>query len=198
MKWVFVLGLIALALAGIWLIPQNRNDREKWEGGGVIAGSTSSTPHHDEQPAPPVGTSGVHEGAAESHRGDVITEIETITGANDAMTLVGRRVDLHVDVQERAADSAFWVGSKDNRLLVVLRRDRRDGEDRQKGQPSNHGIAPVHGGQRATVSGVIRAVPQSEQRYSWNLTREDENELDDRKVYIDADTVRPEGHGAGV
>jgi hypothetical protein len=192
MKWVFVLGLIALALAGIWLIPQNRNDREKWEGGGVIAGSTSSTPHHDEQPAPPVGTSGVHEGAAESHRGDVITEIETITGANDAMALVGRRVDLHVDVQARANDHAFWVGSPDNRLLVVFGRDNRNGTKRQSGVPASHGIEPVRDGQRAAISGVVRSIPIKEHRYNWNLTADDERELSERKVYIHAESVSPD------
>jgi hypothetical protein len=196
MKWLFVLGLIVVATAGLWLVPQDRNDREKREGGGVIAGSTASTPHHDIERSPgAVGTSGTHDGAAETNGGDVITEVETITGTNDGMRLVGRRVDLHVDVQERANDHAFWVGSRDNRLLVVLRRDRRDGMQRQQGRPSNHGISPVHGGQRAAISGVIRAVPEAEQRYSWSLTRDDEQELADRKIYIDADTVSSEGHG---
>lgn len=197
MKWLFVLALIVIAAAGLSLVPQNRNDREKWDGGGMTAGSTSSTPRHDAGRSPEaVGTSGTHEGAAETVRGDAITEIESITGANDAMTLVGRRVDLHVDVQGRANDAAFWVGSRDNRLLVVLRRDRRGGGDRQQGRPSNHGVAPVHGGQRATVSGVLRPVPRAEERYSWNLSGADERELADRKIYIDADTVRSEGHGS--
>ena len=196
MKWLFVAGLILIAAAGLWLVPQNRNDREKWDGGGMVAGSASSTPHHDVvRDRGAVGTSGTHDGAAEDHRGEVITEVETITGANDGMTLVGRRVDLHVDVQARANDRAFWVGPADNRLLVVINRDRRGGRARQQGAPANHGIAPVHGGQRATISGVIRPVPNAEQRYSWNLTREDERELTDRKIYIAADTVSSEGHG---
>jgi hypothetical protein len=197
MKWLFALGLIAGAVAGLWLVPQTRDDREKRDGGRTIAGSTASTPHHDAKPSTgAVGTSGTHDGAAEINGGDVITEIETITGTNDGMRLVGRRVDLHVDVQGRANDHAFWVGSRDNRLLVVLRRDRRDGTQRQQGRPSNHGISPVHRGQRAAISGVIRATPAAEQRYSWSLTRNDEKELADRKIYIDADTVRSEGHGA--
>jgi hypothetical protein len=197
MKWMFALGLVAVAALGLWLVPQNRNDREKWDGGGVVAGSTSSTPHHDVPAASgTAGTSGTHDGAAEVEGGEVVTEIETITGANDGMTLVGRRVDLHVDVQDRANDRAFWVGSRDNRVLVVLGRDNRTGAQRQKGAPASHGIAPVHTGQRATISGVIRAVPKAEHRYSWDLTREDERDLSERKIYIHADTVRSEGHGS--
>ena len=184
MKWLVAVGLIVFfAAVGLWLVPQNRNDRGKRDGGDL--GPTAGA----------VGTTGTHDGAAETHRGDVITEIETITGTNDGMSLVGRHVDLHVDVQDRANDHAFWVGSADNRLLVVLRRDNRHGAERQRGQPSNHGIAPVRGGQRATVSGVVRAAPKDEHRDSWNLTRDDQNELADRKIYIDADTVSSEGHG---
>ena len=162
----------------------------------MVSGSTSRTPHHDSNASPQaVGTSGAHNGSAESHGGDVITDVETITGANDGMALVGRRVDLHVDVQARANDRAFWVGPRDNRLLVVLSRDTRDGLERQTGQPSNHGIAPVRGGQRAAISGVIRPLPKAEHRYSWSLSREEHEELEARKVYIAADTVTSEGHG---
>jgi hypothetical protein len=180
MKWVFVLGVLLVLGLGIVLVPQNRIDREV-TGGAAVA---------------PVGTSGTHDNATDAKGGDVITEIETITGANDAMGLVGRRVDLHVDVQDRANDHAFWVGSRDNRLLVVIGRDRRGGSQKQRGEPPNHRIAPVRGGQRAAVSGIIRPAPKAEQRYSWNLTRDDERELADRKIYIDADTVSSEGHGS--
>ena len=180
MKWPFVLGLLLALGLGILLVPGNRTDRD-------LIG--------DEALAAPVGTSGTHDSAAEATGADVITEIETITGTNDAMALVGRRVDLHVDVHSRANDYAFWVGPPDNRLLVVIGRDTRGGPQRQRGEPSRHRIAPVRGGQRAAISGVIRRAPKAEQRYSWNLTREDERELSDRKVYIDAEAVGSEGHG---
>ena len=94
---MFVAAVLALAVAGLWLVP----------------------PIDDARAMPSaVGTSGTHAGAAENHGGDVITEIETITATTNATELVGRRVDLHVDVQERANDRAFWVGSRDNRVLV--------------------------------------------------------------------------------
>jgi hypothetical protein len=197
MRWMFAIGLLLLLALGILLVPQARSDREMRNGGGAVAESSAGTARGDIEPATrAVGTAGTHDGAAEAHAGDVITEIETITGTNDAMALVGRRVDLHVDVQHRANDHAFWVGPSDNRLLVILGRDTRDGSQRQRGAPSNHGIAPVRGGQRAAISGVIRPAPKAEDRYSWNLTRDDERELSDRKIYIDADTVSSEGHGS--
>ena len=196
MKWMFVFGILIVLALGIVLVPQSRNDREMTEGGGMVTGSTASMPHHDIAPTQgAIGTAGTHAGAAETDSGDVVTDVETITGTNDAMALVGRRVDLHVDVQDRANDRAFWVGSRDNRLLVVMSRDIREGAERQRGEPSTHHIVPVHGGQRAAISGVIRPMPKAEARYSWNLTKDDERELADRKVYIAADTVSSEGHG---
>lgn len=178
-----VLGLLALAAVGLWLVPQD--DR------GVVnvnARGAKATPGA-------AGTAGTHDGSAEDEDASVIREIETITGANDGHTLVGRRVDLHVEVQQRANDRAFWVGPRDNRVLVVLARDDRAGEERQRGRPSDHRIAPVHGGQRAAISGVIRPIPSAEERFSWNLTSDDEQELSERKIYIRADSVRSEGHG---
>lgn len=180
MTWLFALGLLLLVGLGVLFVPNNRTAREL----AVV-----------DAPVPPVGTSGTHDSATEAKGADVITEIETITGTNDAMVLVGRRVDLHVDVQNRANDYAFWIGSADNRLLVVIGRDKRGGPQRQRGQAAHHRIAPVRGGQRAAISGVIRPAPSAEQRYSWNLTRADERELSDRKVYIDAEAVSSEGHG---
>jgi hypothetical protein len=198
-RWLLFLGVLALAGIGIWLVPQRHTDREDREGGGVRLGAQSkNTPHGDTKAGSPrqaVGTSGARDAAGEAEGGSVVREIETITGANDAMTLVGRRVDLHVDVQSRVNDTAFWVGSPDNRVLVVLGRDNRNGRKRQQGVPASHGISPVHGGQQATISGVIQPVPRAEHRYSWNLTERDQRDLSDRKIYIRADSVRTDGHG---
>lgn len=183
MKSLFALGLVAIAALGLWLVPQNRDDRIAARNPGV-------------EPPRAVGTSGTREASAEAPDANVVTEIETITGVNDGMTLVGRRVDLHVEVQQRANDVAFWVGSPDNRVLVVIGRDNRTGAQRQTGEPSGHGISPLHDGQPAAISGVIRPVPPAEQRMSWSLTEADEKELADRKIYIRADTVSSEGHGS--
>jgi hypothetical protein len=188
MKWLLVLGIFAVAIAGLWLMPNTR------------AESYGKTPRpiasdaRDSSGA--IGTSGTHAGAAEDAPGDTVREIETITGANDGMTFVGRRVDLHVDVQEMANDRAFWVGSADNRVLVVLGRDNRTGSQRQHGTTAAHRITPVHHGQRAMISGVVRPMPTAEEMSSWDLTTADQKELAERKIYIRADTVGSEGHGS--
>jgi len=193
-RWGLLVAALAIAALAVWLVPQNRNDRENWNGSGMTTGSTSrqASGGNGERA---VGTSGASPAAGEEDGGQVVREIETITGANDAMTLVGRRVDLHVDVLSRANDHAFWVGSPDNRLLVVLGRDNRNGQKRQAGSPASHGIAPVNGGQTATISGVVQALPKAEDRFNWNLTEQDEDDLRARKVYIRADAVSSEGHG---
>jgi hypothetical protein len=125
----------------------------------------------------------------------VIQELDTITGSVDGQQLIGLRVDLHVRVQAVPNEVVFWVGGRDNRVLVVLRRDHRDGKERQLGLPPRHGIAPVHTGQQATISGSVQRLPKAEEMYSWRLTEPDHAELLDRKMYIRADTVTTDGHG---
>ena len=125
----------------------------------------------------------------------LIQELDTITGSVDGQQLIGLRVDLHVRVQAVPNEVVFWVGGRDNRVLVVLRRDNRDGKERQLGLPPRHGIAPVHTGQQATISGSVQRLPKAEEMYSWRLTEPDHAELLDRKMYIRADTVTTDGHG---
>lgn len=183
MKSILFVGLVVLAAVGFWLMPGGRED--------FVA-----APQQAAVVPVVLATSGTHEGSAEVEGGVVLTEIETITGAIDGMTLVGSRVDLHVDVQQRVTDRAFWVGSPDNRVLVVLGRDSGDGENEpQRAETSGHRLSPVRGGQRAAISGVIRAMPAYEQRLQWNLTEADGKELANRKIYIRADRFSAEGHG---
>lgn len=151
-----------------------------------------------------VGTSGVGIAPAVDDRSGppavmppaIIQELETITGSVDGQELIGRRVDLHVTVHSVPNEVAFWIGGKDNRLLVVLRRDPRGRTARQPGLPPRHGIAPVHAGQQATIAGSVQPLPKSEEMHSWQLTEPEFAELLDRKLYIRADTVTTEGHGA--
>jgi hypothetical protein len=172
MKWFLVLGLLAIAAIGLWPAPQSTTAREI-EDRATTGKATSAA----------VGTTGGHANVAEGPA--IISEIETITGTNDGMALIGRRVDLHVDVQGLANDHAFWVGSPDNRLLVVLARDN-----------SSHRMAPVHRGQRTAVSGVIKRIPDTEAIAAWKLTSTDRRELVDRKIYIRADSITTQSHGA--
>lgn len=170
MKWLFVSGMFVLMVVGLWLAPERTR--------------AEPAPAHETPRGPAaVGTSGTHQGAAEDENADAIRDIETITGANDGMTLVGRRVDLHVEVQDLANERAFWVGSPDNRVLVVLRLDS-----------PTHRTVPVHDGQVAIISGVVRRMPKPEEVTGWRLTKRDGEELADRKIYIRADTVGSVGH----
>jgi hypothetical protein len=124
----------------------------------------------------------------------IIQELETITGRVDGQELIGRRVDLHVRVQDIANDTAFWVGEGDNRLLVVMGRDNRNTTKRAAGVPAAHGILPANAGQQVAISGSVQRLPKAEEMYSWQLTRTDAAELADRKFYIRADSVMPNGH----
>jgi hypothetical protein len=125
----------------------------------------------------------------------IIQELDTITGSVDGQQLIGRRVDLHVRVQGVPNEVAFWIGERDNRVLVVLGRDNRDGKARQVGVPPRHGISPVHPGQQATIAGSVQRLPKAEEIHNWKLTETDYADLLDRKVYVRADTVTTNGHG---
>lgn len=119
-----------------------------------------------------------------------IKELDTITGDNDGHELVGRKVDLHVPVQSRANNVSFWVGEKDNRLLVVVDRDRRTSSQRQSGEIAPATFAPLHAGESADIAGTIQKLPYTEAMYSWGLSRQDWDALASHPVYIRADAVR--------
>lgn len=181
---LLLLGVAAIAFAAfaVWLSP----------GGGA---GIDRAPHlvRTETGNPgAVGTSGEHAPGPDQNSGPasgIIRDLETITGTNDGHELVGRRVDLHVPVSQHVNDVAFWVGMGDNRVLVVLARDDRGGEERQRGEPSNSGIRALQAGQQATISGSIQRVPYAEAMYSWGLTNADRAELMDRRIYLKADSV---------
>jgi hypothetical protein len=130
---------------------------------------------------------GAEDNSGPSARPAVIRELETITGMNDAHELIGRTVDLHVPAAQYVIDVAFWIGSGDNRLLVVLGRDNRDGADRQRGRPSSTNLGTADGGP-VNVTGTIQGLPHAEAMYGWGLTNRDRDELLQRQVYIRADS----------
>jgi len=181
-------AVLALAAVGVWMSPGGGGGREL--GTGLVRTETGNPGA--------VGTSGQQaEGADRSSAlsatdaGGVIHDLETITGTNDGHELVGRRVEVHVPVSQHINDVAFWVGMGDNRLLVVLSRDTRNGQDRQRGDASATGSANLRAGQQATVSGSIQRVPYAEAMYSWGLTTADRAELMERRIYLKADTITP-------
>jgi hypothetical protein len=181
-------GAIALAALMVWIAPGGGGGRERAD--GLVRTTTGSEGS--------VGTAGQRSGEG-SNSGPALStihELETITGSNDGHELVGRRVDLHVPVSQHINDVAFWVGAKDNRLLVVLGRDNRGGDKRQHGGPATSGVDRVPAGQQATVSGTIQRVPYAEAMYSWGLTNADRSELMDRPIYLRADRVTSNGESA--
>ena len=196
MRWVVAVAVLAIVIVGVGYLQESSSGRNLPSGGtqddrvGALqqpgAGAAST-------PSPrPQGTAGTTEPAAVDSPA-VIKELDTITGTNDGHELVGRKVSLHVPVQGMANDVAFWVGEKDNRLLVVIDRDHRNTVQRQDGELAGNNIAPVHSGQQADISGTIEKVPTAEQMYSWSLTTEDKRELAERPIYIRAESVTAEG-----
>jgi hypothetical protein len=138
-----------------------------------------------------VGTTGVHPTAnAVRFRPGLPTihELETITGVNDGHLLVGRRVDLRIPVQQYLNDSAFWVGSKDNRLLVVVR-PRRNARPHDGSALSAGDGRTVQAGERTTVVGSIQQIPDDEALSSWGLTDIDLAELMERRIYLRAESI---------
>lgn len=184
--WIVAFGLVCVLGALPWWLRETGSNRDLTPAGINVRAGTATT-------TGAVGTSGlandVREAAVDS---GIIRELETITGSVDGHELVGRRINLALPVREQANDNAFWVGSGDNRLLVVLHRDRRGDAQRQQGAVAPNGIAPIHNGQTAMISGTIQKIPAPEEMTSWGLTTRDKTELAGRPIYIRADVVRAE------
>jgi hypothetical protein len=168
--WVVAAGIAAIVVVLGWLGP--------YFGSRHLTGPASSTVPNA------LGTAG----RTESGPVDVdvapatIREIETITGAVDGHELIGRRVDLNLQATGVTNKGAFWVGSRDNHVLVAPSRDARTQSQ------------PVGEAERVTISGTIEPVPnaKAKERLSWGLTAPDLVQLSDQKIYIRADRVTPE------
>ena len=205
--WMLKIGAtmaVLVALAGFaWVLAETPRPKNLTYAGARLTsnagGERAMAVRNSDQPHPArvVGTSGAlgADGGFEAAEPILIQELETITGNVDGSELVGRKVDLHVTVLQDGNPVTFWIGTPDNRLLVVLHRDVRDGSARQTSLPPAHGILTVQEGQQAVISGTIQMVPPAEDRYSWNLTREQTREVEARRIYLRADSVRTEGHG---
>ena len=203
--WILPLGAICVGvavLAGLmWALSEtNANTNLTFQGNrratdirGRAATPLRESSYND--PASPVGTSGVlttpaaGKPAATSAAAEPIADLTAILGTDNPRTLVGRRVEMTVPVVQDHTLTKFWIGSQDDRLLVVMGRDTRDGAERQASVPPEHAIVPVHRGQQAVVSGIVERVPRAEERASWDLTAAQTRELERRGVYIRADKV---------
>ena len=207
LKATGALAAVAALFAAIWMLsemPKERNlavypnVQERADQGDLSVRATAPGEEAVDT-SDAIGTSGAvsaaDAGGFEATAPSIIQDLATITGDLDGTGLIGRRVDLHVPVLQEHNALTFWVGSADNRLLVVLERDVRDSAEHQSGRGPAHGILPVQRGQQATISGTIQAVPPREERASWGLTNAQQKELESRRIYLRADTVRSAGHG---
>ena len=114
--WSLLLGTFALVLGLMWATS-----------GGISPNGSS-----------PVGTTGRESPPEPEDSPATLHDLETLTGAVDPHALVGQRVDLHVRVRDVNNDTSFWIGNKDNRILVV-----------------HHRIEPFEAGQTARIVGSI-------------------------------------------
>ena len=145
-------------------------------------------------PASPVGTSGIHAAdAATTSTAAPLLDLKTLLGTDNPATLAGRRVELEVSTLAEQNLTTFWIGGPDDRLLVVLGRDTRNGSERQASKAPAHGIAPGHTGQHTSISGIVQRVPSAEARFNWDLTPAQTRELKRRGVFILADSVKASG-----
>jgi len=177
--WGIAIGIVTLIVALMWAGPYIRSRH----GAGVSPVSN-----------PPVGTAGRD---APDESPATLHDLETVTGTVDPHELIGRRVDFHVKVADINNYTSFWVGNKDNRMLVVLARDNRSEAQRVHGAASPNDIKPAAAGQMVHITGTIEGIPNAEARFSWGLNDPQHGALDDQlkdqKVYIRAEHVTPEG-----
>jgi len=177
-KWPVYVGVTALVIALMVAWPHYR-------GRGGMATSPMGNP--------PIGTAGHETALAPEDSPATVHDLDTVLRTVDQNELIGRRVDFHVKVADVNNSISFWVGNKDNRMLVVLARDSRSDAQRDRGAPSANGIQPLQAGQAARITGIIEGIPPAEARYSWGVNDSVRRALKDQKAYIRADTVVPEG-----
>lgn len=177
-KWAVYLGVAVLVIALMVAWPHYRSRR-----------GTTTSPMGN----PPVGTAGHESARGPEDSPATVHDLDTVLRTVDQNELIGRRVDFHVKVADVNNSTSFWVGNKDNRMLVVIARDNRSDAQRDRGAPSTNGIQAVQAGQAARITGRIEGIPPAEARYSWGINDSVRRALSDQKVYIRADTVVPEG-----
>jgi len=140
-------------------------------------GPRYSSIHGDEARSPrlaPVGTAGHAPFLDTAVSEDSMRTIRMITAADDPPQLVGRRIDLDLKAPYLVDPRAFWVGSNDDRVLVVFARDVTT-------KPKT--------GQPIRISGKVREIPSIEEQISWGLDAHQRQEVEQEKVYILADAV---------
>jgi len=152
--WATFIGVLAVIAALMWAGPYSLSRH----GTGVSAVSN-----------PPVGTAGRERADEPDESPATLHDLETVTGTVDPHELIGQRVDFHVHVADINNDTSFWVGNKDNRMLVV------------HGVPFSTDVTPEAPGQMVRITGTIEGIPNAEA-----------SAFEDQKVYIRAEHVTTE------
>jgi len=144
-EWAILLGVVLIACL-MWAGPYYRNHRgagfstvEYSPVGTTGHDTTSSTPEPDNSPA-------------------TLHDLGTVMGTVDKHPLIGQRVDFHERVRDVNDDSSFWVGNKDNKMLVI--------------PESSNGIQLVKPGQMARITGTIELNDQMFYIRADNVTPE--------------------------
>ena len=132
-KWAVYLGMAAVAVVVMVVWPHSRSR---------LGMGTSSIGN------PAIGTTGRVNAAPEDSPATV-HDLDTVLRTVDQNELIGRRVDFHVRVADLNDYTSFWVGNKDNRMLVVPGRDN----------------PPMKVGQTARITGSIERAPKDQEVY---------------------------------
>lgn len=175
-----VVGVFTWANRRDRILNPERTMAERTQSEGVTASSPQlprATTGRNPSPAATTGTS------------DTIRNIDAITGAPDARELIGRRVDLRATVSDVASDMAFWVGPRDDRVLVVVGRNDRMERQGEGGQVVRSGITTVRPGQPLLIVGTVQPMPALRQRSAWGGAQD--ASLENHQIYIRADRVIP-------
>jgi hypothetical protein len=192
-RWAIVSAVVVVAVASVAVIDWSIDRRSTTPSSrGDEYGEPADAAGRMDDPRSGVGTSGEVGGVGAGQAvSSPLLELTTLIDREDMSDLVGQQVRFEVDRRDGAGDVAFWVGDGDRRLLVVPERDRRSGLDRQRGLAAAHDAARLPAGEPIVVSGIIERIPYAEATYSWNLTRDDVEELLRRDVYVRAVAVQP-------
>lgn len=183
--WVWLIGLIILALIIWWVIAAARKDHG-------VAGNEVATPGTATMPATGTVTTNETPGTnvAPATATGPITDLSTIMNTNDRSALIGRQFQLSgVNIQSVVGDRGFWVGPNAGQRLFAR-------VDEQLNRGSREWDVDINPGQQRMLRGDIQALPEQDQIRNWGLVSPaDMQAINDRGIYLHVtqlgDTLHP-------
>ena len=166
--WLWLLLLVLLLAVVWWMVSAlTGDDDDRADTGAALEPPAAA--------APPT--------ADAAATGEQITDLATITGAADARGLAGRQVRLSgARVDRMMGDATFWIGSGQDRVLVIL--DQVIPSE----PPTVEGRVNVNAGQTVDIQGRIRT--SDDAPAGGVLNADEQRQLDEQQVYIWADAVQ--------